>query len=180
MCQPDEPLPSLRSSSEPSEITQPESITLPALKAYTVLISIPNYLCSQQSRKWDNDTWYSPCRMNFHRNNSCHQIHVKQGVVCLKVKGTEMFSEFPEGSEREGSSGASHPSHWHLQPDFPVRGLLDTVEYFAASCFCCCSVAKLCPALSDPMDCSTPGSSVFHWSLLEFPQSHVHWVSDAI
>ena len=44
--------------------------------------------------------------MNFHRNNSCHQIHVKQGVVCLKVKGTEMFSEFPEGSEREGSSGA--------------------------------------------------------------------------
>ena len=29
------------------------------------------------------------------------------------------------------------------------------------------------------MDCSTPGSSVLH-CLLEFAQTHVHWVSDAI
>ena len=29
------------------------------------------------------------------------------------------------------------------------------------------------------MDCSTPGSSVFHY-LLEFVETHVHWVSDAI
>ena len=28
---------------------------------------------------------------------------------------------------------------------------------------CCCSVAKLCPALWDTMDCSMPGSSVFHY-----------------
>ena len=34
-------------------------------------------------------------------------------------------------------------------------------------------------ALCEPMDCSTPGSSVLH-SLLEFAQTHVHWVSDAI
>ena len=27
---------------------------------------------------------------------------------------------------------------------------------------CCCSVAKLCPTLSDPMDCSTPGLPVLH------------------
>ena len=27
---------------------------------------------------------------------------------------------------------------------------------------CCCSVTKLCPALCDPMDCSTPGSPVLH------------------
>ena len=27
---------------------------------------------------------------------------------------------------------------------------------------CCCSVPKLCLTLCDPMDCSTPGSSVFH------------------
>jgi len=26
----------------------------------------------------------------------------------------------------------------------------------------CCSVARLCPTLSDPMDCSLPGSSVLH------------------
>ena len=44
---------------------------------------------------------------------------------------------------------------------------------------CCCSKTKLCPTLCDPMDCSTPGSSVLH-SLPKFAQSHVHWVSDAI
>ena len=33
--------------------------------------------------------------------------------------------------------------------------------------FSCCSVAKSCPTLCNPMDCSTPGFPVFH-SLLEF------------
>ena len=41
------------------------------------------------------------------------------------------------------------------------------------------SVAQLCPALCDPMDCSTPGFPVHH-QLLELAQAHVHWVDDAI
>ena len=56
-------------------------------------------------------------------------------------------------------------------------------------------VAQSCPTLSDPMDCSPPGSSVHGIFqarvlenpdfpvlpyLLEFTQTHVHWVSDAI
>ena len=41
------------------------------------------------------------------------------------------------------------------------------------------SVAQLCPTLWDPMNCSTPGLPVHH-QLLEFTQTHVHWVSDAI
>ena len=41
------------------------------------------------------------------------------------------------------------------------------------------SVAQSCPTLCDPMNCSTPGLPVHH-QLLEFTQSHVHWVSDAI
>ena len=44
---------------------------------------------------------------------------------------------------------------------------------------CCCSVAKLCPILCDPMDCSTPGFPVLHY-LLEFAQTHGHYISDAI
>ena len=44
---------------------------------------------------------------------------------------------------------------------------------------CWCSVAKSCSTLCDPMDCSTPGSSVLH-CLLEFAQTHFHWVGDAI
>ena len=39
----------------------------------------------------------------------------------------------------------------------------------------CCSVTKSCPALWDPMGCSTPGSSVFHY-LPEYAQIHVLWV----
>ena len=42
----------------------------------------------------------------------------------------------------------------------------------------CCSVAKLCPTLCDPMDCSTPSLRVSHY-LPEFAQVHVHWVCDA-
>ena len=41
------------------------------------------------------------------------------------------------------------------------------------------SVAQLCPTLCDPMGCSTPGLPV-HLQLLEFTQTHVHWVYDAI
>ena len=41
------------------------------------------------------------------------------------------------------------------------------------------SVAQSCPTLCDPMDCSMPGLSVHH-QLLEFTQTHVHHVSDAI
>ena len=44
---------------------------------------------------------------------------------------------------------------------------------------CCCSVAKLCLTLSDPVDYSTPGFPVLH-HLLEFAHTHVHWVGDAI
>ena len=41
------------------------------------------------------------------------------------------------------------------------------------------SVAWSCPTLCDPLDSSTPGLPVHH-QLLEFTQTHVHPVSDAI
>ena len=46
-------------------------------------------------------------------------------------------------------------------------------------CSCCCSVAKSCPTLWNPMNCSAPGFPVLHY-LPEFAQTHVHWVSDTI
>ena len=42
-----------------------------------------------------------------------------------------------------------------------------------------CACAQLCLTLCDPMDCSTPDFPVLHY-LLEFAQTHVHWVGDAI
>ena len=44
---------------------------------------------------------------------------------------------------------------------------------------CCCSVSKSCLTLWDPMYCSRPGFPVLHY-LLEFAQTHIHWVDDAI
>ena len=41
------------------------------------------------------------------------------------------------------------------------------------------SVTQLCPTLCYPMDCSTPGFSVYH-QLPEPIQTHVHHVGDAI
>ena len=41
------------------------------------------------------------------------------------------------------------------------------------------SVTQLYPAIWDPMNHSTPGLPVHH-QLLEFTQTHVHWVGDAI
>ena len=41
------------------------------------------------------------------------------------------------------------------------------------------SVAQSCPILCDPLDCSMPGLPVHH-QLLEFTQTHVHWVGDAM
>ena len=41
------------------------------------------------------------------------------------------------------------------------------------------SVAQSCPTLCDPMNRSTPGLPVHH-QLLEFTQTHIHRVSDAI
>ena len=41
------------------------------------------------------------------------------------------------------------------------------------------SVAQSCPTLCDPMNHSTPGLPVHH-QLLEFTQTHVHRLSDAI
>ena len=49
----------------------------------------------------------------------------------------------------------------------------------SSCCYCCCSVAKSCETVHDPVDCSTPGFPVPH-NLPEFVQIHVHWVNDTI
>ena len=45
--------------------------------------------------------------------------------------------------------------------------------------WCCYPVTKWWLTLCNPMECSTPGYHILHY-LPEFPQTHVHWVSDAI
>ena len=40
-------------------------------------------------------------------------------------------------------------------------------------------IGKSCPTFCDPMGCSTPNLPVLHY-LLEFAQTRVHWIGDAI
>ena len=61
----------------------------------------------------------------------------------------------------------------------PCRLPVQRVYLVMSSCHCCCSVTKLCLTLCDLMECSTPGFLVLHY-LLEFAETHVHWVGDAI
>ena len=51
--------------------------------------------------------------------------------------------------------------------------------YASRGMFQLSSVTQSCSTLCYPMDCSTPGLPVHH-QLLEFTQTHVHWVGDAI
>ena len=50
---------------------------------------------------------------------------------------------------------------------------------YRSFCLHCYSTAQSAPTLCDPMGCSTPGFPVLH-HLLEFAQTHVHRVGDAI
>ena len=54
--------------------------------------------------------------------------------------------------------------------NWSVRVLINT---------CCCSVTQLYLTLCDSMDYSTSGIPLFHY-VLEFAQTHVHWVTDVI
>ena len=62
----------------------------------------------------------------------------------------------------------------HLIKKFPGFVVVHTVKSFQFS-----SVVQSSPTPCDPMNCSTPGLPVHH-QLLEFTQTHVHWVGDAI
>ena len=65
-----------------------------------------------------------------------------------------------------------------IPPCLHIQILLITQDSTQRLPCCCCSVARSCPTLCDPVDCSTPGFPVFHY-LPDFAQTQVHWVDDA-
>ena len=64
-------------------------------------------------------------------------------------------------------------------PNIPFSWTKGWWQVFSSTGLCCRSVAKLCLTHCDLMDCSMPGFPVLHY-LLEFVQTHVHWVDDAL
>ena len=73
----------------------------------------------------------------------------------------------------------ANPSLYHVHIFWVEPAFVKRINEIQLCTVCCCSVAKLCLTLCDAVDCSTPGFPVLH-SLLEFDQTHVYWVSDAI
>ena len=69
------------------------------------------------------------------------------------------------------------PNRWW--ENWTATGKRMKLEHFLTPSVQFSSVAQSCPTLCDPMNRSTPGLPVHH-QLLEFTQTHVHWVSDAI
>ena len=82
----------------------------------------------------------------------------RAALLCISSWRTVVF-----GMERTGSSGERRVS----------AGCWDWVTLSISS------ATQSCPTLCDPMDCNIPGLPVHH-QLLEFTQTHVRWVGDAI
>ena len=70
------------------------------------------------------------------------------------------------------SPALQRPEGWKLH-------LSDSLAWGCLFQTYCRSVSKLCPTLCNRMNCSTPGFPELRY-LLEFAQTHVHWVNDAI
>ena len=85
-------------------------------------------------------------------------------------------SSFPNCGNIPWLRFTSSPPLKGREPCHCVRCRQDQRWWGAASG--CCSVPKSCPALCNPMDCSTPSFPVLH-HLLECVQIQVYRVSDA-
>jgi len=71
------------------------------------------------------------------------------------------------------------PSEKKIQSIYNIDSSRKSVSRSSIPTYQFSSVAQLCPTLCYPMDSNMPGLPVYH-QLLEFTQTHVHWVSDAI
>ena len=73
---------------------------------------------------------------------------------------------------------------WHISKGLLLGSLSDSTglyvcHYADFTLYQFSLVTQLCPTLCDPMNRSAPGFPVHH-ELLEFTQTHAHWVGDAI
>ena len=90
------------------------------------------------------------------------KLHCNHSKYCFtSLFPLPVFEPLISGAVVYSSFYSQHAVQWHI----------------GASC--CCSVARSCPTLGNHVGCSMPGLPVLHY-LLEFAQTHVHWITDAI
>ena len=108
---------------------------------------------NEESFRFSNFRTEEICKAFLFLPSHCEQVCTESGCVMPGGPWCRKAGSFPE-----------HASH------VPSPG--------CRRC-CCCSVAKSCPTLCDPMGCSVPVFPVLLY-LPEFAQTHVHWVGDVI
>ena len=77
-----------------------------------------------------------------------------------------------------GFEDPSLQTNFHLVDTCLWRCHLSFEAQFPQCKMNCSSVAKSCPTICGPVDCSISGSSVLHY-FPEFAQTHVYWVDEA-
>ena len=94
--------------------------------------------------------------------NLCWVLVLLASSACPLMEEAKRLCKLPDGRD-----------YWWEKLGLALvgRALLSSVQLS--------SVAQSCPALCNPLDCSTPGSLV-HRQLLELTQTHVHQVGDGI
>ena len=112
--------------------------------------------------------------------NDVVQHEIKHGATWSPLEVTFCFSSavfcFPHSISPE------NPHHlvlWVANLECVFRESDGKESHYRISSVQFISVAKSCPTLCDPTDCSMPGSPVLHY-LPESTQSDGPWVSDAI
>ena len=100
-------------------------------------------------------------------------------TVETQIKWCKSFSET---ERKELSSMNSMSGENILQELGESKDISDEEElreFIASNCVLVVVQTLSCVWICDPIECSTPVSPVLYY-LLEFAQTHVHWVSDAI
>ena len=107
----------------------------------------------------------------------CYCCSVKLCLTLCDPHGLP-HARLPYPSSSPGVCPSSCPLSQWCHPTISSSVAL-IIAIIIANDFCCCSVTKSCPTLGDAIMCTTPSFPVLHY-LLEFAQTHVYWVSDAI
>ena len=98
---------------------------------------------------------------------------------CNKAGTGEKVRHVPESMVHSPSGWTKNPPRLSAHGDLADFSLLQTIRCSQTWWWWWCPVAKLCPTLCDPMDCSVPGLPTPD-NLLEFAQVHVHSTRVAI
>ena len=104
---------------------------------------------------------------------------VIQGCDCCQAAYKMWWLLCPRGCRPRGTGESNHPLIIPWCCTLPVVSLYLAHVFANGLSIQFSSVAQLCLILCDPMNRSTPGLPVHH-QLLEFTQTHVHRVGDAI